>query len=168
MGDRVSNALFLCTGNSARSQMAEALITVLSKGRIRGYSAGSQPSGSVQPLAAKLIRDLGYAGELRSKSWDEFASPDAPHMDFIITVCDNAAGETCPVWPGRPAIAHWGTPDPAITPDNPEGFKEAWLILRRRIELLLALPVESLNRLAQEVELRRIAAEGGAELSFGR
>jgi len=160
VSDRTFNALFLCTGNSARSQMAEALITKLSKGRIRGYSAGSQPSGSVQPLAAKLIRDLGYTGELRSKSWDEFADAGAPPMDFIITVCDNAAGETCPVWPGRPALAHWGTPDPAIAPDDADAFKEAWLILRRRIELLLALPIEKLDRMAQEVELRRIAAEG--------
>ena len=160
MSDRTYNALFLCTGNSARSQMAEALITKLSKGRIRGFSAGSQPSGSVQPVAAKLIRDLGYTAELRSKSWDEFAESGAPPMDFIITVCDNAAGETCPVWPGRPALAHWGTPDPAITPDDPDAFKEAWLILRRRIELLLALPIEKLDRMAQEVELRRITAEG--------
>ena len=162
MSDRTYNALFLCTGNSARSQMAEALITILSKGRIRGYSAGSHPSGSVQPLAAKLIRDAGYTGELRSKSWDEFADPEAPPMDFIITVCDNAAGETCPVWPGHPALAHWGTPDPAITPESSEAFKEAWLILRRRIELLLALPIETLDRMAQEVELRRISAEGAA------
>ena len=154
------NALFLCTGNSARSQMAEALINVMSRGAFRGYSAGSQPAGRVQPLAAKMIADLGYPAEsLRSKSWDEFVGPDAPRMDFVITVCDNAAGEVCPVWPGQPALAHWGIPDPARTPDDPEAFKQAWLILRRRIELLLALPLEKLDLLARELQMRKIADE---------
>jgi len=103
------NALFICTGNSARSQMAEALVSVMSKGRITGFSAGSTPTGTVHPLAAELIEDLGYpVGNLRSKRWTEFAGPAAPKMDFVITVCDNAAGETCPVWPGHPAVAHWG------------------------------------------------------------
>ena len=154
------NALFLCTGNSARSQMAEALINKMSKGTFHGFSAGSQPAGRVQPLAAKLIAELGYPTEgLRSKSWDEFVGPDAPRMDFVITVCDNAAGEVCPVWPGQPALAHWGIPDPALAPDDPEGFKNAWLILRRRIELLLALPLDKLDRLARELQLRKIASE---------
>lgn len=162
MTERTYNALFLCTGNSARSQMAEALITSLSKGRIRGYSAGSQPAGRVQPLAAELIAALGLPAEsLRPKSWDEFATPDAPTMDFVITVCDNAAGETCPVWPGHPAVAHWSVPDPASRPDDREGFKQAWLLLRRRIELMLALPLEKLDRLAQEQRLREIAQETG-------
>ncbi len=160
MDDRTFNALFLCTGNSARSQMAEALISVMSKGRIRGFSAGSNPSGRVQPLAARLIGELGYPTDsLRSKSWDEFSGPDAPVMDFVITVCDNAAGEVCPIWPGHPAIAHWGAPDPALTPDDPEAFKEAWLILRRRIELLLALPLEKIDRLARQTALRNIALQ---------
>ena len=158
MTDRTYNALFLCTGNSARSQMAEALLNYMSKGRIRAYSAGSRPAADVQPLAAQLITELGVASEaLRTKSWDEFAGPDAPAMDFVITVCDNAAGESCPVWPGHPALAHWGVPDPALTPDDPSAFRNAWLTLRRRIELLLALPLEKLDRLAQEQHLRQIA-----------
>lgn len=158
MTNRTYNALFLCTGNSARSQMAEALLNFMSKGRIRAYSAGSQPSAHVQPLAAQMIDELGYAADtLRTKSWDEFAAPGAPEMDFVITVCDNAAGETCPVWPGHPALAHWGVPDPALTRDDPQAFKNAWLTLRRRIELLLALPLEKLDRLAQEQHLRQIS-----------
>ena len=153
-----TNVLFLCTGNSARSILAEALLGVLGRGRFKAYSAGSHPSGRVQPMAADLATKLGYPPEkLRSKSWDEYAKPGAPRMDFIITVCDNAAGETCPVWPGRPALAHWGTPDPAITPDDTEAFKEAWLILRRRIELLLALPIEKLDRIARERGVLEIA-----------
>lgn len=158
MTDRTYNALFLCTGNSARSQMAEALLNFMSKGRIRAYSAGSHPAAHVQPLAAQLIGELGFAPDvLRTKSWDEFVGPGAPTMDFVITVCDNAAGETCPVWPGHPALAHWGVPDPALTPDDVHAFKSAWLTLRRRIELLLALPLEKLDHLAQEQHLRQIA-----------
>lgn len=154
------NALFLCTGNSARSQMAEALLNAMAKGRIRAYSAGSHPTARVQPLAARLIAELGYPTDrLRTKSWDEFTGADAPAMDFVITVCDNAAGETCPVWPGHPAIAHWGVPDPAATPDDPQAFKHAWLTLRRRIELMLALPLDKLDRLAREQHLRQIALE---------
>ena len=160
MNDRTYNALFLCTGNSARSQMAEALLNHMSKGRIRAYSAGSRPAQEVQPLALQLIEELGLPSEgLRPKSWDEFATDGAPNMDFVITVCDNAAGETCPVWPGHPALAHWGVPDPALTPDDPKAFRTAWLTLRRRIELLLALPLESLDRLAREKHLRQIAQE---------
>ena len=160
MNDPQYNALFLCTGNSARSQMAEALLNVMGKGRIRAYSAGSTPTGFVQPLAAALIDELGYpTAHLRSKSWDEFATPDAPAMDFIITVCDNAAGEACPVWPGVPAVAHWGVPDPARHADDPKAFKEAWLTLRRRIELLLALPLDKLDQLARQQQLRKIGLE---------
>ena len=157
---RVFNTLFLCTGNSARSQMAEALLNHMGKGRFRSYSAGSTPALSVQPLAIKLIADLGLnTSELRPKSWDEFAAPEAPQMDFIITVCDNVAGETCPVWAGHPTLAHWGVPDPAKNPTDPKGFKDAWLTLRRRVELLLALPLEKLDHLAREQALRLIGKE---------
>ena len=160
MTDPTYNILFLCTGNSARSQMAEALMNVLGKGRFRAYSAGSSPSGFVQPLAIEQITTLHYPTEtLRSKSWDEFATPGAPRMDFVITVCDNAAGETCPIWIGQPAIAHWGVPDPALHPEDPQAFKEALLLLKRRIELLLALPLDKLDQLAREQHLRRIANE---------
>ena len=157
---RVFNTLFLCTGNSARSQMAEALLNHMGKDRFRAYSAGSTPALSVQPLAIKLIADLGLnTSELRPKRWDEFAAPEAPQMDFIITVCDNVAGETCPVWAGHPALAHWGVPDPAKNPTDPKGFKDAWLTLRRRGELLLALPLEKLDHLAREQALRLIGKE---------
>lgn len=160
MSPEACNVLFLCTGNSARSQMAEALLNQLGKGRFRAWSAGSDPAPRVQPLAAELIAAHGMAADtLRPKSWDEFAQPGAPRMDIVVTVCDNAAGETCPVWPGQPAVAHWGVPDPARTPGDPQAFKAAWLILRRRIELLLALPMDKLDRLAREQQLRRIAQE---------
>lgn len=156
MSEPTYNALFLCTGNSARSQMAEAMLNVLSKGRFRAYSAGSHPSGSIKPQALELIASLGYPTDsLRSKSWDEFAGPDAPTMDLVITVCDNAAGEVCPVWPGHPAVAHWGVPDPMD--GDSSSFKTAWVTLRRRIELLLALPMEKLDRLAREQHLNQIA-----------
>lgn len=158
---RPFNLLFLCTGNSARSQIAEALANSLGNGRMRAYSAGSHPAARVQPLAAQLIAEMGLAvDELRPKSWDEFAAPDAPQMDFVITVCDSAAGEACPVWPGQPVLAHWGVPDPALTPDDAQAFRNTWLVLRRRIELLLALPLEKLDRLAQEQQVRRIGREG--------
>ena len=154
------NVLFLCTGNSARSIMGEALATLMGKGRLRGFSAGSHPAGKVQPLAAKLATEAGYPADLlRSKNWDEFAEPGAPQMDFIITVCDNAASEMCPVWPGHPVTAHWGVPDPALTPDDPEAFRQAWMLLRRRVELLLALPLEKLDQLATQTALRRIPDE---------
>lgn len=158
MSERTYEVLFLCTGNSARSQMAEALLNVMGKGRFRAHSAGSHPTGVIQPMAAELIAELGYplAG-LRSKSWDEFATGDAPDIDIVITVCDNAAGEVCPVWPGLPAVAHWGVEDPM--PGDPQSFKQAWVTLRRRIELLLALPMEKLDRLAREQHLRQIAQD---------
>lgn len=160
MSPPACNLLFLCTGNSARSQMAEALLKRLGRGRFNAYSAGSAPAAALQPLAGKLIATLGESpGDYRPKSWDAFAGPDAPRMDIVITVCDNAAGESCPVWPGQPAIAHWGVADPARTPDDPKAFREAWLVLRRRIELLLALPMDKLDRLAREQALVRIAGE---------
>jgi arsenate reductase len=149
--------LFLCTGNSARSIMAEALATLSSSGRLQGFSAGSHPSGAVQPLAAKLAIEAGYPpAQLRSKNWDEYAEPVAPQMDIVITVCDNAAGELCPIWPGHPVTAHWGVPDPALTPDDPEAFASAWMLLRRRVELLLALPFESMDRAALQSAIRSI------------
>lgn len=160
MNDKVYNVLFLCTGNSARSIMAEALLNMLGSGRFRAYSAGSQPSGKVQPLAAELALKLGYAEEnLRSKSWDEYAGEGAPTMDFIITVCDNAAGEACPYWPGHPALAHWGVPDPPAEGDEDSrrrAFTAAFATLRRRVELLTALPLDKLDQLAAQQKLRDI------------
>ena len=165
MTDPTYNVLFLCTGNSARSIMAEALLNVLGKGRFRAYSAGSQPSGHVQPMAAQLAQSLGYDISLiRSKSWDEFAVPGAPEMDIVITVCDNAAGEACPVWLGHPALAHWGVPDPvAATGDEDtrrHAYTAAFATLRRRVELLLSLPLDKLDRLASQARLREIGLVG--------
>jgi arsenate reductase len=161
------NVLFLCTGNSARSVMAEALLNVLGQGRFKAYSAGSFPSGKVQPMAARLAEAFGYHEPLRSKSWDEFSAAGAPQMDFIITVCDNAAGEVCPIWPGQPVTAHWGVPDPVAADGTEEArqraFQSAWMMLRRRVELLLALPVEKLDRMAIQKALRAIGQEGERE-----
>lgn len=156
---RPLNVLFLCTGNSARSQMAEALLNSMARGRMRAYSAGSHPAARVQPLAADLIAGLGVdPTTLRPKGWDEFARDGAPPLDIVITVCDAAAGEACPVWPGHPAVAHWGIPDPATTPDDRDAFRRAWLSLCQRVELLLALPLDKLDRLAREQRLRDIHA----------
>lgn len=166
MNERVYNILVLCTGNSARSVMAEALLNVLGKGRFRAYSAGSKPSGAVQPMAAELAAKLGYdTTRLRSKSWDEFAAPGAPEMDLIITVCDNAAGETCPVWFGTPMTAHWGVDDPAAV-EGDEGtrrhaYMKAFAELRRRTELLVALPIGKLDRLVAEQKIRDIGKIDG-------
>ena len=165
MTDPTYNVLFLCTGNSARSIIAEALLNVLGKGRFRAYSAGSQPSGHVQPMAAQLAQSLGYDISLiRSKSWDEFAVPGAPEMDIVVTVCDNAAGEACPVWLGHPALAHWGVPDPvAATGDEDtrrHAYTAAFATLRRRVELLLSLPLDKLDRLASQASLREIGQVG--------
>jgi protein-tyrosine-phosphatase len=165
MTDRTYNVLFLCTGNSARSIIAEALLGTLGKDRFRAFSAGSHPSGQVQPMAADLAKSLGYpADRLRSKSWDEFAEPGAPEMDMVITVCDSAAGEACPVWLGHPAIAHWGVPDP-VSVDGDEdkrrhAFLDAFVTLRKRVELLLALPLDKLDRLAAQAKLREIGQVG--------
>lgn len=165
MPNRTYNVLFLCTGNSARSILAEALLGTLGKDRFRAFSAGSHPSGQVQPMAADLAKSLGYpADRLRSKSWDEFAQPGAPEMDMVITVCDSAAGEACPVWLGHPAIAHWGVPDPvAVDGDEDKrrhAFLDAFATLRKRVELLLALPLDKLDRLAQQAKLREIGMVG--------
>ena len=161
---KVWNVLFLCTGNSARSVMAEGILNHLGKGRFTTYSAGSHPSGKVRPEALKQLEQSGISTEgIRSKSWDEFAGPDAPKMDFVFTVCDNAAHEVCPVWPGHPATAHWGVEDPAVVTGTPEeiarAFQEAFVILERRIRLLLALPVTELERMELEQKLREIGKQ---------
>ncbi len=157
------NVLFLCTGNSARSLMAEALLGVLGGGRFTAFSAGSRPSGRVQPLAARFAAELGYPRQrLRSKSWDEYAAPGAPEMDFVVTVCDGAAGEACPIWPGHPAIAHWGVADPASVEGSAEmrraAYGRAWSVLRHRVERLVALPDDVLGG-AGAPALRRIGGE---------
>ena len=144
------NVLFLCTGNSARSIMAEAILNAEGAPRFRAYSAGSYPSGIVRPEALRQIEIAGIPAEgLRSKSWDEFAAPNAPQMDFVFTVCDNAANETCPLWPGHPITAHWGVPDPAVVTGPPaeieRAFRSAFTTLERRIRLFLALPLASLQ-----------------------
>jgi protein-tyrosine-phosphatase len=163
MGNRSFNILFLCTGNSARSVLAEATANALGEGRLRAFSAGSHPSGQVNPFALELLEKLSLpTAGLRSKSWDEFAGPGAPQMDFIITVCDNAAGEACPFWPGKPATAHWGVEDPAAVEGTDEhkraAFHSAYTLLKRRIELLLALPVEKLDALALSARLKEIGS----------
>jgi len=155
------NVLFLCTGNSARSIMAEAILNNKGKGRFTAYSAGSHPSGRPRPEALRQIESCGLStAGLRSKSWDEFAGPDAPKLDFIFTVCDNAANEQCPFWPGQPMTAHWGIPDPAAVNGTPEeiarAFREAYTILDRRIGLFLSLPLATLENLAIKRELDQI------------
>ena len=157
------NVLFLCTGNSARSILAEALMNRLGQGRFRAYSAGSMPRGEINPHSRPLVRELGFEAEaFRSKSWDEFASPGAPGIDFVITVCDNAAGEVCPIWPGGPMTAHWGIPDPAEATGSDEdiavAFRQAARRLSDRIELLLALPLDVLDRASLQRELNNIGA----------
>ena len=155
------NVLFLCTGNSARSIMAEAMLNHIGRGRFHAYSAGSHPTGKVNPYALDMIANAGLpAHGLRSKDWSEFAQPGAAQMDFILTVCDNAAGEVCPVWPGKPITAHWGVPDPAAVEGSEEkkraAFRDAATALRRRIELLVALPVEKLDRMSAKNQLTEI------------
>jgi arsenate reductase len=152
MAEKVYNVLFLCTGNSARSILAESIMNKLGKGRFRGFSAGSHPSGRVNPLALDLLKQLDLPTEgLRSKSWDEFAGMDGIHFDFVITVCDNAAGEACPVWPGRPVTAHWGIPDPAAVEgselERKFAFSQAYKSMDRRIKLFLNLPMTSIDQL---------------------
>jgi protein-tyrosine-phosphatase len=161
MAGKAWNVLFLCTGNSARSIMAEVLMNHLGRGRFKAWSAGSHASGKVNPFSISTLHDMGLATEgLRSKNWDEFAAPGAPSLDFIFTVCDNAAGEVCPVWPGKPVAAHWGIEDPAafVGPDNRKrvAFREAALILRRRIELFISLPMHKLDSIAIKRELDHI------------
>ena len=155
------NVLFLCTGNSARSIMAEAILNHKGKPHFAAYSAGSHPSGRVRPEALQQIESAGLSTDgLRSKSWDEFAAPNAPVMHFVFTVCDNAANEACPLWPGHPMTAHWGVPDPAAVQGAPEeierAFRDAYSILGRRIGLLLALPMSALDSMAIQTAIREI------------
>lgn len=153
--------LFVCTGNSARSVMAEALLNELGRGRFTAFSAGSHPKGNVHPLALKTLASHGIATDgVRSKSWEEFARPDAPDLHFVFTVCDQAAGEVCPVWPGQPMTAHWGMPDPAAAEGDDavreKAFRDAFITLKRRIELMLSLPLASLDRMAVQKEVKGI------------
>ena len=155
------NVLFLCTGNSARSIMAEAITNFRGKPRFRAYSAGSHPTGTVRPEALKQLEAAHVpASGARSKSWEEFSGPDAPKLDFVFTVCDNAAKEVCPVWPGHPLTAHWGVPDPAGVKGSPEqisrAYRDAFVALERRINLFLSLPLVSIDRLALKQELDKI------------
>ncbi|MET0230888.1 MAG: arsenate reductase ArsC [Rhodanobacteraceae bacterium] len=166
MSDSPYNVLFLCTGNSARSILAEAAMNHFADrdGRWRAYSAGSFPKSAPNPHALDLLRKNGIPTEgLRSKSWDEFAAPDAPRLDFIITVCDQAAGEVCPIWPGQPMTAHWGVPDPAAVEgsdeEKREAFLDAYIALKRRIDLFANLPLATLDRLTLENRLREIGAQ---------
>jgi arsenate reductase len=166
MGHRVYNVLFLCTGNSARSVFGEVLMNhpALNRGRFRGYSAGSHPKGEVNPWTLETLRQNYFpTAGLRSKSWDEFAALDAPQMDFVFTVCDQAASEPCPYWPGQPMTAHWGLPDPAAVEgsdeDKRQAFRDTLLALRRRIEVFTALPLDKLDRIAIQKHIKEIGSK---------
>ncbi len=155
------NVLFLCTGNSARSVLAEAILNRLGRGTFAAYSAGSQPKGQIHPATLRLLKDLGYeTSGLRSKSWSEFARPGAPALDFVFTVCDSAAAESCPVWPGQPMTAHWGVPDPAAAQGSDAeialAFKDAYRMLHQRIGIFVSLPIRSLDRLSLQTKLKEI------------
>jgi arsenate reductase (thioredoxin) len=161
MTEQPFNVLFLCTGNSARSIMAEAILNKVGAGKFRAFSAGSHPKGQVHAETLRLLSSLGYdVSALRSKSWGEFANPGAPLLDFVFTVCDNAAGEACPVWPGQPMTAHWGVPDPAEAKGNAAeialAFKDAYRMLERRIAIFVSLPLRSLDQLSLQKKLREI------------
>jgi arsenate reductase len=167
MSERVYNVLFLCTGNTARSVLAESILTKDGKGRFRAFSAGSQPKGEVNPFALKVLASLDYPIDgLRSKGWDEFAAPGAPVMDFVFTVCDDAAGETCPVWPGQPMTAHWGIEDPAAVEgtdlQKEAAFVTAFRYLKNRIDLLTALPISKLDQLTLGAKLHDIGKSDGS------
>lgn len=160
MTERQYNVLVLCTGNSARSILGEVLFNKLGKGKFKAYSAGSHPAGKVNPGALEWLQSQGYSTDgLRSKSWDEFSAPNAPEFDFVFTVCDNAAGEVCPIWPGKPMTAHWGIPDPAHVEDDEArraAFKKAADQLARRIHLFMSLPIEKLDKLTMKEKLTEI------------
>jgi arsenate reductase len=172
MTDRIFNVLFLCTGNSARSILAESALNALGEGRFRGFSAGSFPKGAINPDALTLLKRIGYPTDgLRSKSWDEFSKPGAPVMDFIFTVCDDAAGEVCPVWPGHPMTAHWGIEDPSHVEGNDiereRAFVTALGYLENRIKLFLALPIDRLDAMALKAHVREIGQSEGASSRRG-
>ena len=167
MTGRTFNVLFLCTGNSARSIMAEALLNRLGAGRFNAFSAGSHPKGAINPFTLKVLASFGFPTEgYRSKSWDEFAAPGAPRLDFAFTVCDSAANEVCPVWPGQPMTAHWGIQDPASVEgtaiEKERAFVTAFKYLRNRISIFVSLPIASLERMALERKLREIGHMDGA------
>jgi len=167
MADRPFNVLFLCTGNSARSIMAEAILNKVGAGKFRAYSSGSHPEGRVNPHTIQLLQSLGYdTSGFRSKSWNEFARPGTPPLDFAFTVCDNAAGETCPVWPGQPMTAHWGVLDPVEAKGSPAeialAFKDAYRMLFQRIGVFTALPIRSLDQLSLQQRLKEIGQMDGA------
>jgi protein-tyrosine-phosphatase len=164
VNEKIYSVLFLCTGNSARSILAECALNRLGRGRFEAYSAGSFPKGALHPYALELLRRLSYpVDELRSKSWDEFAEPGAPQLDFVFTVCDNAAGEVCPVWPGQPMTAHWGLPDPAAVEGNEAerrlAFAETLRMLNNRIGVFVNLPLRSLDKLSLQTRLNAIGRD---------
>jgi arsenate reductase len=167
MTERIYNVLFLCTGNSARSILAESIMRKDGRGRLRSFSAGSQPKGQVNPLALKVLASLNYPNDgMRSKSWEEFAAPHAPVMDFVFTVCDNAAGESCPVWPGQPMTAHWGIEDPAAVKGTDlqkhTAFLTAFRYLKNRISAFTRLPIGGIDKLSLGTRLREIGRSEGA------
>jgi arsenate reductase (thioredoxin) len=170
MSERLYNVLFLCTGNTARSILAESILRKEGRAHFRAFSAGSQPKGIVNPFAVKVLTSLGYpTDDLRSKSWEEFARPDAPVMDFVFTVCDNAAGESCPVWPGQPMTAHWGIEDPAEAAgtdiEREAAFVAAFRFLKNRIVAFTSLPLSGIDRLSLGTKLRDIGRSEGATAS---
>lgn len=168
MFERPLNVLFLCTGNSARSIIAEAILNKVGHGRFRAYSAGSQPKGRINPNTIELLRGLGHDTlQCRCKSWNEFTKPGAPELDFVFTVCDNAAAETCPIWPGQPMTAHWGIPDPAEAKGNPAeiglAFKDTYRMLNQRIGIFVSLPIQSLSQLSLQRRLDAIGKTKNAD-----
>ncbi len=170
MSDKIINVLFLCTGNSARSIIGEALINHWGQGKFRGFSAGSHPKGKVNPLTIELLKHHDFpTDELRSKDWDEFTKADAPKIDIVITVCDNAAAETCPVWPGHPVTAHWGVADPAIVNDDDdakmEAFHHAFCELENRVKLLVNLPIDSFDAASLQKKLKKIGRTDITEIA---
>jgi len=167
VSEKIYNVLFLCTGNTARSILAEGILARDGHGKFRAYSAGSQPKGMVNPFAIKVLQSFGYSTEgLSAKSWDVFASSDAPKMDFVFTVCDNAAGETCPLWPGQPMTAHWGIADPASVEgtdlDKERAFIEAFRFMRNRIQAFISLPMSAIDKMALKQELSTIGLMEGS------
>ncbi len=167
MTERIYNVLFLCTGNSARSILAESILQKDGAGRFRAFSAGSQPKGAVNPFALKVLRAMDYPADgFRSKPWDEFALPGSPRMDFVFTVCDSAAGEVCPVWPGQPMTAHWGVEDPAADEgadiEKERAFSQAAIYLRNRITAFVSLPLSSIDRMTLQTRLRAIGEQEGS------